>query len=670
MKPALLLLLLLCNACHGSAGRPVPIPGTTASFDLDSDPTQPGFFWDLPWPSDLRINADGKPQMGSFPNPRGIAFIETFRKAASERGGFPVVPVAYFRFDAAIASLDQQFFAADKTSSVLLIDVDASSPERGALTPVVAGTPVHDDYVPRNVLALAPRQGFVLAPKRHYAFVVMRGLNDAAGKPLGVSFALQQLSVGQQPEGALAAQAKAVYAPLWETLATLGLDKAQVAAATVFTTGDVVAETNALSDLVKSKYTITLDGLTQDTVVNDRLCVLKGHMTLPQFQKGTPPFDSDGLFVFDSSGMPVKQRDELSPITIALPRMPMPASGYPLAIYFHGSGGTSYDLIDNGPSLVKDGPMAPGKGPAYVLGAHGLAVASSAMPVNPERLPGAAETAYLNFQNLPAMRDTFRQGVIEQRLYLEALKTLQIDPALIAGCDGPTLPSGATKYFFDAAKLVAQGQSMGGMYTNLVSAVEPRIRAAVPTGAGGFWTYFVLVTQLKGPGLPSLVALLIDAGEPLTFLHPALMLVEMAWEPSDPFVSMPRLARRPLPGHPVRPIYEPVGRGDQYFPTVLYDAVALSYGHQEAGTEVWPTMQPALQLAGLSGLLQYPVKMNRGTYTGVVVQYEGDGIEDPHAIYRQLDAVKYQYGCFFESFLATGTAVVPAPAALGTPCPQ
>ena len=70
----------------------------------------------------------------------------------------------------------------------------------------------------------------------------------------------------------------------------------------------------------------------------------------------------------------------------------------------------------------------------------------------------------------------------------------------------------------------------------------------------------------------------------------------------------------------------------------------------------------------------YPVKNNRASaasvaYTGVVVQYSGDGIEDPHAIYRQLDAVKYQYGCFLDSFLRTGAAAVVAPQPAGTPCP-
>jgi hypothetical protein len=86
-------------------------------------------------------------------------------------------------------------------------------------------------------------------------------------------------------------------------------------------------------------------------------------------------------------------------------------------------------------------------------------------------------------------------------------------------------------------------------------------------------------------------------------------------------------------------------------------------------------MQDALKLESLDGLLGYPVKQNRvsadgSTYTGVVVQYLGDGIEDPHAIYRQLDAVKYQYGCFLTTWLTTGRAVVPPPGDLTAPCPQ
>jgi hypothetical protein len=107
---------------------------------------------------------------------------------------------------------------------------------------------------------------------------------------------------------------------------------------------------------------------------------------------------------------------------------------------------------------------------------------------------------------------------------------------------------------------------------------------------------------------------------------------------------------------------------------VVYDAAALAYNHREGGDLVWPSMQIALGLDGLDGFIPYPVSqdlqsVDGAPYTGVVIQYLGDGVYDPHALYTQLDAVKYQYGCFFASFLRDGFATVPAPAPLGTPCP-
>ena len=161
----------------------------------------------------------------------------------------------------------------------------------------------------------------------------------------------------------------------------------------------------------------------------------------------------------------------------------------------------------------------------------------------------------------------------------------------------------------------------------------------------------------------------------LSFMHPALHLLQTVWESAEPMVFMPRLSLNPLPGHPARDVYEPVGLDDSYFPYQLFDAVALAYGHQQAGELVWPSLQDALALADKDGLVDYPVASNLNSvggepYTGVVVQYLGDGIYDPHAIFAQLDEVKYQYGCFLETAHLEGPAVVPAPAPLGTPCPK
>jgi len=161
--------------------------------------------------------------------------------------------------------------------------------------------------------------------------------------------------------------------------------------------------------------------------------------------------------------------------------------------------------------------------------------------------------------------------------------------------------------------------------------------------------------------------------DPLDHLYPALRLLQSSWEAAEPMVYMPRISKRPLPGHSPRAIYQPVGKGDRAFPEEVFDAVALATGVQQAGPVLWPEMQDSLALEGLDGIVSYPVSKNltneNGTpYTGVVVQYEGDGLDDPHTIFSQLDDVKFQYGCFIESVSKTGTGVVSKAKPVLLPC--
>ena len=435
----------------------------------------------------------------------------------------------------------------------------------------------------------------------------------------------------------------------------------------------MVADLFALSERVLADHDVSIDGLhvDPDDGEHDRYCELLGTATLPQFQRGTPPFDTEGLFELDADGAPVVQRMETIPLVITIPRGEMPAQGWPLVTYFHGSGGLASQVVDRGPR-VEGGEPVIGQGPAWVLAEQGLAAFGSALPISPDRVPGAGATDYLNLDNLAMTRDLFRQGVLEQRLLADALARIEIPTAALEGCAGATLPAGAISHRFDPDAFVAMGQSMGGMYTNLVGAVEPRYRAFVPTGAGGLWTYFILETDLV-PG--SFFATLLGIpGEGFSHLHPAMALAQMALEPVEPFVSMPRLSRRPLPGVDARPVYEPVGMGDSYFPTTIYDGAALAYGHEQAGDEVWPTMQGALALAGRDGIVPYPVSQNLvseggAAYTGAVVQYAGDGFSDPHDIFVQLPEVRWQYACFLRSAIENGAGTLYAPAP-GTACPE
>ncbi len=693
---SIFLFVILAAACSSSSDGGSGSSGTMAAFDLESDFTSQDHFYEFPYPSDLRLSPTGGPYGSSFPNPGAVGLVDGLKTIASDRAGFPVIPTAYFAFSAPLAAKsDADTIAADASSPILLIDVDPTSNENGKLFPTVAITLPVDKYVPENVLAVAPRPGIVLVAKRTYAFVVRRELNDAANAPLGVPDTLATLESGGTPSTAHGAAAKTSFDPLWDTLKKLNVEAKDVAAASVFTTGDVVADMAELATKLAQKYPATISDLTINPnggTTNDRMCEIVGKIALPQFQTGTPPFNTDGIFVAGADGLPTVQRTDTVPIALTLPKgKPMPADGFPLLLFLHGSGGVSTAAIDRGtwrptnnqadcaPGAPLDswngvmGCNTPQQGPAWVIAPFGVGTAASALPVNPERVPGADETAYLNFANLASFRDNFRQGVIEQHMFLDALSTLSIDPAVVAGCTGLSLPAGATAYKFSLAKLVVQGQSMGGMYTNLVSAVDSRVKAAVPTGAGGFWSYFILKTTLL-PDLPNKVAVLLATpGTELSFMHPTLALFETAVESADPIVYAARVSRRPLPGATPRPIYEPAGIGDSYFPTEIYDAMAMSYGHPQAGNSVWPTTQDGLALEGLQGVQSLPVRSNLtseagGQYTGALLQYEGDGIYDPHALYSQLDAVKYQIGCFVSTFLTTGQATIEAPQPLGTPC--
>jgi hypothetical protein len=476
-----------------------------------------------------------------------------------------------------------------------------------------------------------------------------------------------------------------LHEPLWSTLDQLGVARSSVVAATVFTVGDVVAELADVSSRLMARHPTSVENLVLDETL-PRVCELRGSLRLPQFQRGVPPYDTQGDFELGADGLPVAQRDDVTPVVITLPRTPMPPGGYPMVLYFHGSAGRAAQVIDRGRTFVA-GPNGssnptPGEGPGHVVAAHGIAAVGSGLPTNPERLAGVSLRAYLNLNNLAAYRWTFQQGTIEQRLLLDALGRLAIDPAVLAGCSGPSLPAGETAFRLRTDRIGVMGQSMGGQYTNMVGAVEPRVAGMVPTGSGGFFGKVVLeAEEVDGLGpdpidVRPLIPGLIDAATPLGALHPAFGLLETAWEGAETVVFAPRLVLDPLPGMPAgRSMYQPVAIDDPGFPNAIYTLMALASGTQQAGDVLFPGLQTALATADRDGIAVYPVRENLTSaagapYTGVVAQYRSDGILDGHYIFTQLDAVQYQYGCFFDSLLDGGTAVVPAPAPLGTPCPS
>jgi hypothetical protein len=400
-----------------------------------------------------------------------------------------------------------------------------------------------------------------------------------------------------------------------------------------------------------------------DGADHERFCELKAVIRLPQLQRGEPPFDTGGDFVFDEDGAPIVQRMDEVPVSLAIPKTPMPTDGYPLFMYVHGTDGTSTQVIDRGPITTEGGTPTKGLGPAHVVAEHGIAAAGPGVLLGPERVDDAPERAYLRLTNLAAFPYTFMQAAIDLHLTFDWLADLSVAPEVLADCTGPTSPDGTFR--FDTTRLMVLGQSSGSHLAAMLGALDPRVRAIAPTGVGGYWSQ-LLSTGSNVAGSPELFGLLIDTEVTLTPLHPANGLLELAWEAGEPLVYAQRVARLPLPDHQARHVYMPAAQGDSYHPEPLYDAMAVAYGVELAGPELWPEMGAALRHAGMSPAGAFPIHGNRTApngdpITGVVTQWAGDGIADSHMIFQQLPEVKHQYGCFFATLIADGVPTVPAP---------
>ncbi len=677
-----LLLCIVAAGCGDSDGgslSPEAVPGTTLQFALDADLGKSAEFYDLPYPGELRMDDAGRIDHSGFPGQTGSRLLRPILALANERRGTPLTPFAYFRADAPLQERGaDDWIAADPGSPVLLLGIEPGTRDYARLLPTVASTLPSDNFVPDFLVGVATPPGVLLEPNATYAFVVLRSLGDAQGEPLGVPESFAQLRAGLTPFGALGARAAETYAPLWPALRDAGVDLSQVAAATILSTGDVVAELAELSDSLRRKHRVVFEDWQvdpDDGASHERFCELRGRVRVPMFQRGTPPYDRDGRFEIGDDGNPRVQREEDVPVTLTLPRTAMPAGGFPLVMYFHGTGGTSEQVVDRGAVREAGGSPTKGEGPAHVLAAHGFATFQAALPLNPERYTGPvgiSGRSYLNLTNLGAYPDTFRQSTIEQRWFLDALEDLVITPEMVRDC---ALPAASGGYRLATQQVFALGQSLGGQIINMVGAVDPRVRGVVPTGSGGYWALTIVSAEIaEGFDTLTLIGNLLGAPSLRDHLHPGLQLVQSSFEGAEPMVFARRLAMDPLPGHPVRAIYQPVGIDDPGFPNPIYAAMALASGTRQAGDELHPLLQTVLGLADRAGIAPYDVSRNARSldgraFTGAVVQYEDDGILDSHHVFAQLDAVKSQYGCFLRSLLGGGPGIVPRPAALDAGCP-
>jgi hypothetical protein len=629
--------------------------GTTVQMDF----TRSRGFYTAPFPSDDLQNADGSIRIAGYPNPDKIKFVvSTLKVIQDDVKGFGLSSGVFMTLSGEPdrARLPDIFSSIEADSPVFLMGVGAGAMDFGKRYPVdVSFAADGGPFGAPNLLSMLPLQGVPLLPKSTYAAVVLRSLRDNHGKRLGVSTAMQSLADGKRPKD-LDAATFAKYKDALAALQANGVNPHGIAGLAVFTTGDPAAQMGVFRDAVLAlprPQPETAFAL-QNTFAN--FCVYHSTFQMPVYQDGTPPFDSTGgKWVVDADGKPVLHGTERANVFVTVPRKPMPADGYPAVVVIRTGGDP---LINRGVHPVAHEPsVTEGTGPAWEFAKEGFAGITVDGPHGGLRnvSKGDEQLLMFNFLNPPAMRDNVRQTALETILIGNMMQDLSFDTSDCAGS--------ASTVHFDGNKLALMGHSMGATVAQPTLAFEPKFKAVILSGSGSSWIEN-LVHKKKPLDVKKTAEILLTYGKYSRHLDeydPVVSLAQWAGDPSDG-PAYNRLVKD-------RHILMLQGIVDHYILPSIANTTSLTLGLDLGGTPLDGTVDEIKSFRTLESLfpfyggkqVKYPVSLNHGKGTAVVVQYPEDGIEDGHEVAFQTEAPKRQYRCFLRTFAAAGTPVVDDP---------
>jgi hypothetical protein len=626
-------------------------------------------FFDHPWPSDLRKEADGTIRFAGYPNPRITPIIEVYIDSmAGVLDGFSPVAPGYVRFDTAIDPTtlpESPMASSEPTSSVQLIDVDPASPEHGTRKRIAvqyrkeAGV-----YYQPNTLAFMPALGLPLRPKTRYALVVTDAIRTQAGGRVSRSGDLSRV-LGLSSASGPSLEAKTALAPDLAELEAAGISKSEIVQLAVFTTDAPAEETEKLRDWVRDNYdapTVAAASWIAKDQIQNVIDVYEGsYGPSPDFQEGTIPFKSygdGGKLAFDASGTPLVQRDFDLRFALAVPSSascPMPANGYPIVLYAHGTGGNYRSMMGSG-----DEAESLGKRCIATMGIdqifHGTRPGAEA---------GTPELLFFNVQNPVAARANGPQSAIDVvqqgRLFTDSQMTV---PASVSRT--------GEEIRFDGSRLAFVGHSQGGLNGPMFLAIDDQARGGMLSGSGSMIEIALLekTEPVDVAGLVKSVFLGLSTSEyeELDLFHPALSLAQTMVDPTDPLNYVRRIATEPRDGFAAKSIMmtEGVnadGSGDSYAPPHGIEVQAVAVGLPPQN----PVIHPIAELAwsdlspitippeGLSGNLA------GGKASGVLAQWTASEASDGHFVLYDVPGAMDQAAGFVENLMNDPVGRVPAP---------
>lgn len=665
--PALALLFTLtlaaCQAAEVDTGKKVgasvldqdpwlnETTGATARYDLA------GKDWHAqPFPTNSRRSSDGRLDLSGFPPPRDgdmPGLLDQYLDyAADHLRGWSVQPTIYVQFDAPLDA--KAVLAPAKTlnqDAYFLMDVDPSSAEYGQLMPLAGRISPHQraQHLFPDLLMVQPAWGRPLRSLTTYAFVVRRGWRDAAGKVLGRPEALAAvldhdlggakttLDEGQTRLASTLQPLVAAY-----KAGKLTVPWHDIAAATVFTTGDPTGQLVSMAEWVRTKQAVKPATAWKKAKATKLYTLYTATYEAPNFQKGDCPYDDEGTgaFEFQPDGTPVVQHTESLRLAVAVPvdqRHAAEGGRLPVALSAHGTGG-------NYLSFTTDGI-------ADHLTARGLAVVSIDQPMHgprcvPEISGAVLDLKSFNFLNVAAGRTSFQQSALDTvflgRLTREGL------------IDVPeTVTEGGPAVHFDPQRVVFIGHSQGGLSGSLAAAIDGNFKAFVLSGAGAGISLTVMLRKFPADIANTLGKVLgLDDGE-LSEFHPAVSMVQQLADITDPLSYGRLILHRPAGDRPPHVLLTE-GLLDQDTPSPTAEALAAAIGLHVLAPAVH--LGDALQIAEtpvLPSPVQDNLKIGGFSVTAVVSQWA----KFDHFVIFDSDKAKALYSTFLETTIDSGEAI-------------
>lgn len=637
----------------GAAGFSAACPDSGGTF-VRFDPTLPSVgtlaedWLAHPFPADFRRTATGTIDVLDFP-PATDPLFDAYMVYASEHlDGFGTNSPVYFTFSASIQVSALSHHPVDTLSPNFPFRIYnvTPGPHFGEQVPVRWELfEVDGKYVPNNTLAVAPAWGFPLRENNTYAAVVTRSLIDAAGHPVQTPPLLTELLGGALPpacsapalDAALREQLESSFLPLSQLLVDLDIDRASIAAATVFTTQTITAElaevranldTLAPPSITPSSWshvgTLSFVHSSDGSAVTYH--VMQASLPAPNYMVGDVPYVTEGgqfNFVGDE---PQPYRWEDLDVYLTFPDVLPPAGDcFPIVEYAHGTGGSA-----SGFTGATAGRFA----------ARGLAGVGLDQPLHGDRYSQSSNRLLLelytfNFGNPHSARTLQRQSAVETFWLTKLLRQGLTIPA----ADNPK----GVDICFDPNRVAFFGHSQGGLSGAVAAAYEDGIQTYVLSGAGGGLsiTLFERDDASVDPQALLNAILMPNPGETFTELHPVVGLIQAMAEVTDGINYAPYWADRTTLSEPVNLLVTSGVLDEQ---TPHRTAAALAVAARIPQVLPAPVTVPSYEAAGIAPL-SAPVMSNLGlnTHTGGFMQWGEDatwpGTADHFVIFNRPGAI-------------------------------